>query len=69
LVHENCAAEIAAIAATESPNHRTTQSSNDMIPAFAFYRTPQVIFGAGSISKLALSLSSFGKNILLITGG
>jgi alcohol dehydrogenase class IV len=41
----------------------------NMIPAFSFYRSPQVAFGAGSIGKLASSLAPFGKNILIITGG
>ena len=36
---------------------------------FSFASTPEIIFGAGFISKLPGLSKRFGNNILLVTGG
>jgi alcohol dehydrogenase len=39
-----------------------------MIPYFTFYRTPRIIFGAGSIQEIGRMVSDYGNNVLLVTG-
>lgn len=36
---------------------------------FSFYRTPKIRFGAGESDQIAETVSFYGKNILLLTGG
>jgi alcohol dehydrogenase len=40
-----------------------------VLAPFSFYRTPRLVFGAGSVSKLPETAVCFGRAILLITGG
>lgn len=40
-----------------------------MIPSFAFYRTPKLIFGVGEFNKIGAYSALFGKRVLVITGG
>jgi alcohol dehydrogenase len=39
------------------------------LPAFAFYRSPRLIFGEASLHALAEIAARFGREILFITGG
>lgn len=41
----------------------------DHIKSFSFCRTPKIIFGVGTVSKLGKYISDFGNSILLVTGG
>ena len=35
---------------------------------FSFYRTPEIIFGAGSLERLPEIMSGYGSSVLLVTG-
>ncbi len=38
------------------------------IPDFSFYRTPSILFGAGTIKKLGTKANISGKKVFLVTG-
>jgi len=41
----------------------------DQFPVFSFAKTPQIVFGAGTVSLLGKHTSLLGRNVLLVTGG
>lgn len=46
-----------------------TRTPTNMIPEFSVSRLPQIIFGDGALARIPGLAASFGKRVLLVTGG